>query len=108
MELGFGPFLSIKTCDMRLGLFWAPLERYHAETCTFHFSCGEYVVLPIDWTAILGIRFGGNPIPDECVSEAEARYLFGLVYPLPVEWKRLFLESAQGLRSRVDVLGSTI
>lgn len=54
VELGFGP--SIKTCDMRLGLFWALLERYHAETCTFHFSCGEYVVLPIDWTAILGIR----------------------------------------------------
>uniref|UniRef100_A0A7N2MAD1 Aminotransferase-like plant mobile domain-containing protein n=1 Tax=Quercus lobata TaxID=97700 RepID=A0A7N2MAD1_QUELO len=47
-------------------------ERYHAETCTFHFSCGEYVVLPIDWTAILGIRFGGNPIPDECVDPDDA------------------------------------
>ena len=74
----------------------------------FSFLLWRVVVLPIDWTAILGIRFGGNPIPDECVSEAEACYLYGLVYPLPVEWKRLFLETAQGLRSRVDVLGSTI
>lgn len=55
VEYGFGPFMCIKTCDMRLGLIWALLEWYHAETCTFHFSCGEYVVLPVDWSAILGI-----------------------------------------------------
>lgn len=108
MELGFSPFLSIKTCDMRLGLFWALLERYHAETCIFHFCCGELLFFQLIGLLSWAFGSGGNPIPDECVSEAEACYLFGLVYPLPVEWKRLFLETAQGLRIRVDVLGSTI
>ena len=25
---------------------------------TFHLSCGEYAILSLDWTAILGIKFG--------------------------------------------------
>nr|POE57289.1 hypothetical protein CFP56_35148 [Quercus suber] len=32
VELGFGP--SIKTCDMRLGLFWALLERFSKQKLT--------------------------------------------------------------------------
>ena len=31
------------------------VQRFHVETGTFHLSWKEYVVLPLDWTTILGI-----------------------------------------------------
>ena len=54
---------------------------FHAETSTFHLSCGEYVVLFLDKTAILGIRFGGYPIPTDDMSFEIACELLGI--PLP-------------------------
>uniref|UniRef100_A0A2N9IGX2 Aminotransferase-like plant mobile domain-containing protein n=1 Tax=Fagus sylvatica TaxID=28930 RepID=A0A2N9IGX2_FAGSY len=52
--LGFGPFLSIPyvTCEM--------------------------AVLPVDWSAILGIRFGGRAPPSEPIDGFEAREILGL------------------------------
>ena len=59
-EQGFKDFLWIPSFTMRHGIREALVRRFHAETGTFHLSCGEYVVLPLDWTTILGIWFGGH------------------------------------------------
>ena len=56
----------------------------------FHLSCGEYAILPIDWTTILGIRFEGEPILDEHVSIDEDCTPFSLTQSLPTSWARLF------------------
>uniref|UniRef100_A0A2N9HS82 Aminotransferase-like plant mobile domain-containing protein n=1 Tax=Fagus sylvatica TaxID=28930 RepID=A0A2N9HS82_FAGSY len=53
-ELGFGPFLGIP-----------------------YVTC-EVAVLPVDWSAILGIRFGGRAPPSEPISGPEAREILGL------------------------------
>ena len=44
------------------GFVGALVQWFHTETSTFHLSCGEYAVLLLDWTAILGIRFCGHKI----------------------------------------------
>ena len=41
---------------------------FHVEIGTFHLSCEEYVILPFDWTAILGLRVEGEPFLSEFVS----------------------------------------
>ena len=69
---------------MRHGIGEALVRRFHAKTGTFHLSYGEYVVLPLDWTAILGIWFGGHQIPTEMTFEI-ASELLGILLPLTVE-----------------------
>ena len=64
--------------------------QFHAEAGTFHLSCGEYVVLHLDWTAILGIRFGGLPIQTEEMSFDMACELLGILLPLTVETRGYF------------------
>ena len=90
MELGFEDFLSILPCSMRHGLFEALVQQFHAETGTFHLSCEEYVVFPLDWTTILGLRFGGEPILTEFVSFSDACELLGIPYPLTRTTKEYF------------------
>ena len=64
-EQGFEDFLGIPPYTMRHEIGEALMRRFHAETGTFHLGCVEYAILPLDWTTILGIRFGGLPIPNE-------------------------------------------
>ena len=66
---------------MRHGIGEALVRWFHAETDTFHLSCGEYAVLPLNWTTILGIRFGGHLIPIDDMSFKIACKLLGI--PLP-------------------------
>lgn len=47
---------------MRHVLAKALVQRLHVEMNTFHLSRGEYAVLPLDWTTILGLRFGGEQV----------------------------------------------
>jgi len=58
------------------------VQWFHAEIGTFHLSCGEYVVIPLDWTAILGLRFGEEPVLTKFVSFAMASKLLGNLYLL--------------------------
>ena len=75
---------------MRHGNGEALVRQFHAETDTFHLSCREYVVLPLDWTAILGIRFGCLLIPIEEMSFDMACELFVIPLPLTAETKGYF------------------
>ena len=67
------------------------LERgFHAKTGTFHLSYGENVILLLDWTTILGIRFGGHQIPTEELSFDMACKLLGIPLPLIIETRGYF------------------
>ena len=63
---------------------------FHAETSTFHLSCEEYAILPLDWTTILGIRFGGFSILTDEMSFKKANKLFGISLPLIADMRGYF------------------
>ena len=67
---------------MRHGFPEALVQWFHVETGTFYLSCGEYAILPFDWTAILDLRFGGEPVLTEFVSFTMVSKLFGIPYPI--------------------------
>lgn len=72
---------AIVPCSIRHGLVEALVQQFHAEIGTFHLNCREYVVLPFDWTTILGLRFGGELVLTEFVSFAVASEFLGIPYP---------------------------
>ena len=82
VEQGFKEFLRIPLYSMRHAIPETLVQRFHAKTTTFHLSCGEYIVLPFDWTAILGLRFGGYPVPSDLINFSTASKLLGIRYPL--------------------------
>uniref|UniRef100_A0A2N9FWI5 Aminotransferase-like plant mobile domain-containing protein n=1 Tax=Fagus sylvatica TaxID=28930 RepID=A0A2N9FWI5_FAGSY len=53
-------------------------KRFFHHTGTFHLSTCEMAVLPVDWSAILGIRFGGRAPPSEPIDGFEAMEILGL------------------------------
>jgi len=75
---------------MRHGIEEALVRQFHAETGTFHLSCGEYAILHLNWTAILGIRFGGFPIPADEMSFEMASELLGIPLPLTADTRAYF------------------
>ena len=76
---------------MRHGIGEALVRQFHVETGTFHLSCGEYAVLPLDWMAILGIRFGSHSILTEEMSFDMACELLGIPLPLIAEMRGYFI-----------------
>jgi hypothetical protein len=78
IELGFGPFLSIPYVSVYHPAVWCFIERFFHHTGTFHLSTCEMAVLPVDWSAILGIRFGGRAPPSEPIDGFEAMEILGL------------------------------
>jgi hypothetical protein len=80
-ELGFGPFLSIPYVHVYHLLVRCWVERFFDHTGTFHFSTCEMRVLPVDRSAILGIRFGGRVPLSEPVSSPEALDILGIDDP---------------------------
>ncbi len=78
MELGFGPFLSIPYMSLSHPLVSCLVERFFHHTGTFHLSTCEMGVLPVDWNAILGIRFSGKAPPSERISSPKALAILGL------------------------------
>ena len=57
---GFEDFLRIPPFTMRHGIGEALVWQFHVETGTFYLSYEEYAILPLNWMAILGIRFSGH------------------------------------------------
>jgi hypothetical protein len=57
------------------------VERFFHHTGTFHLSTCEMGVLPVDWSAVLGIRFGGRVPPSEPISGPEALDILGIDDP---------------------------
>ena len=70
---------------MRHEIGEALVQWFHAETSTFHLNFGEYAILPLDWMVILGIRFGGYPIPTDDMSFMLAYKLLGIPLPLTMD-----------------------
>jgi hypothetical protein len=79
-KLGFGPFLSIPYMSLSHPLVRCWVERFFHHTGTFHLSSCEMGVLPLDCSAILGIRFGGRVPPSDRISGREALAILGLNY----------------------------
>ena len=75
---------------MRHEIGEALVQRFHAETCTFHLSYEEYSILPLDWKAILGIRFGGLPILTLEMDFDMACELLCIPLPLTTKTKEYF------------------
>uniref|UniRef100_A0A2N9H701 Aminotransferase-like plant mobile domain-containing protein n=1 Tax=Fagus sylvatica TaxID=28930 RepID=A0A2N9H701_FAGSY len=90
VELGFGPFLSIRYVHVRHPLVRCWVERFFHHTGTIHLSTCEVGVLPVDWSAILGIRFGGRIPPSDPVSDFEALEILGIDDPAAIVGKKLF------------------
>ena len=88
-ELGFGPFLSIRYVHVWHTLVRCWVERFFHHTGTFHLSTCEMGALPVDWSAILGIRFGGRVPPSEPVDGFEALEILGIDDPAAIEGKKL-------------------
>uniref|UniRef100_A0A2N9IIP4 Aminotransferase-like plant mobile domain-containing protein n=1 Tax=Fagus sylvatica TaxID=28930 RepID=A0A2N9IIP4_FAGSY len=87
------PVRSIESFD-RAGLYVQCIpavcfiERFFHHTGTFHLSTCEMAVLPVDWSAILGIRFGGRAPPSEPIDGFEAREILGLADRDAIEGSR--------------------
>ena len=75
---------------MRHKIGEALVRQFHAEMGTFHLSCREYVILPLDWAAILGIKFGGFLIPTDEMSFKMASELLGIPLPMTANTKGYF------------------
>uniref|UniRef100_A0A2N9G6H3 Aminotransferase-like plant mobile domain-containing protein n=1 Tax=Fagus sylvatica TaxID=28930 RepID=A0A2N9G6H3_FAGSY len=78
IEVGFGPFLGIPYVSVYHPSVGCFVERFFHHTGTFHLSTCEMAVLPVDWSAILGIRFAGRAPPSELISGPEAKEILGL------------------------------
>lgn len=59
---GFKDFLRINSFRSKHSLVQALAERWFSETNSFHLGDCELGVTPLDWAAITGIRFGGDPV----------------------------------------------
>jgi hypothetical protein len=101
IELGFGPFLSIPYVSVYHPAMWCFIERFFHHTGTFHLSTCEMAVLPVDWSAILGIRFGGRAPPSEPIDGFEAREILGLADRDAIEGSR---RPSVRIRHLADVL----
>ena len=66
------------------------MRWFHVETGVFHLSCGKYGILPFNWTAILGIKFGGHQIPTEEMSFDMTCDLLGIPLLLTIKMRGYF------------------
>uniref|UniRef100_A0A2N9HYF8 Aminotransferase-like plant mobile domain-containing protein n=1 Tax=Fagus sylvatica TaxID=28930 RepID=A0A2N9HYF8_FAGSY len=79
--LGFHHFLSIPSMSLNHHILRAWYERYFHHTGTFHMRTCKMGMLPLDWSAILGIRFGGRIHPREYISCEEVMVMMGIDDP---------------------------
>ena len=85
--LGFGPFLGIRYIHVWHPLVRCWVERFFHHTGTIHLSTCEVGVLPVDWSAILGIRFGGRIPPSDSIPDFEALGILGIADPAAIVGK---------------------
>ena len=86
--------MRIPPFTIRHGIGEALVRRFQAETGTFHLSYGKYAVLPLDWIAILGIRFNGHQILTKEISFYMACDLLGIPFLLTAEIRGYFEPTA--------------
>lgn len=87
---GFKDFLRISLYSIRHRTGEALVWRLQIETSTFHLGCGEYAVLPLDWTTILGIKFDVYPISTDDMGFEMAFELLGIPLPLTTDVRGYF------------------
>lgn len=79
---GFGFFIpTLTTVKNDHAVLTALAERWQDTSNTFHFSTGEMTVTPLDFTTIIGLRVGGEPISFDLgihKDEASLRWFLGL------------------------------
>ncbi|GMY32977.1 serine/threonine-protein phosphatase 7 long form homolog isoform X4 [Fagus crenata] len=78
VRLGFGPFLSIPSMHICHSLIEALWERFFAETGSYHLPTLELAPTPLDWSALLGIRFGGLLVPQSTLLKVEINEILGM------------------------------
>ncbi|KAI8555308.1 hypothetical protein RHMOL_Rhmol05G0164700 [Rhododendron molle] len=76
---GFGEYIRTLSSSVRNdhAVLVALAERWRDTTNTFHLPPGEMTVTPTDFTAITGLRVGGDPIPFDSGIHAD---------PAALEW----------------------
>lgn len=104
-EVGFREFISILTrASNDCQLVRALAERWWDMTNSFHFSFGEMTMTPLDFSAIMGLRVGGDPIPFDVVIGRDAgaqRLLLG--HTLRIEKEDVQYSQLLGLWTRDPV-----
>ena len=79
--LGFRHFLSIPNMLLSHHIVRAWYEHYFHHTGRFHLSTCAVGVLPLDWSAILGILFGGRIPSRERISHEKVMIMMGIDDP---------------------------
>uniref|UniRef100_A0A2N9GA77 Aminotransferase-like plant mobile domain-containing protein n=1 Tax=Fagus sylvatica TaxID=28930 RepID=A0A2N9GA77_FAGSY len=98
---GWSDFCRLLEASLYHPAVWCFIERFFHHTGTFHLSTCEMAVLPVDWSAILGIRFGGRAPPSEPIDGFEAMEILGLADRDAIEGVR---RPSVRIRHLVDVL----
>ena len=91
---------------MRHGIGEALVWPFHAKIGTFHLSCREYAVLPLDLMAILDIRFDGYSIPTNDMRFEIACELLGIPLPLTTDTRAYFRPTTSSLMHTEWLQGS--
>jgi hypothetical protein len=80
---GFRPFIFTLTSTWHdHNVLTALAERWRDSTNTFHLTFGEATMTPLDFSALTGLRVGGEPIPYDCglgYDEAGLTWFLGFV-----------------------------
>ncbi|GMY32983.1 protein MAINTENANCE OF MERISTEMS isoform X2 [Fagus crenata] len=107
VRLGFGPFLSIPSMHIRHSLIEALWERFFAETVTYHLPTLELAPTPLDWSALLGIRFGGLLVPQSTLLKVEINEILGMD-ALRAEYQDIYEGKGDKLKINLHALCKTI
>ncbi|GMY32964.1 serine/threonine-protein phosphatase 7 long form homolog isoform X4 [Fagus crenata] len=107
VRLGFGPFLSIPSMHIRHSLIEALWERFFAETGTYHLPTLELAPTPLDWSALLGIRFGGLLVPQSTLLKVEINEILGMD-ALRAEYQDIYEGKGDKLKINLHALYKTI
>ncbi|WP_140189375.1 hypothetical protein, partial [Xylella fastidiosa] len=82
-QAGFGAFIpTLSSTQHDHAVVTALAERWRDSTSSFHLIFGEATMTPLDFSALTGLRVGGDPIPfDSGIGRDEAalRWFLGFV-----------------------------
>lgn len=107
VRLGFGPFLSIPSMHICHSLIEALWERFFAETGSYHLPTLELAPTPLDWSALLGIRFGGLLVPQSTLLKVEINEILGMD-ALRAEYQDIYEGKGDKLKINLHALCKTI
>ncbi|GMY32985.1 protein MAINTENANCE OF MERISTEMS isoform X2 [Fagus crenata] len=107
VRLGFGPFLSIPSMHICHSLIKALWERFFAETGSYHLPTLELAPTPLDWSALLGIRFGGLLVPQSTLLKVEINKILGMD-ALRAEYQDIYEGKGDKLKINLHALCKTI